>query len=534
MDEQMERKGEFGEVNLRHLFDVLLNKAWVVVSTSLAGAVITFLITFFFITPKYQAAAMFYVNNNAISVGNASLSISNGDLVTSRGLVDSYIVILNTRETLNDVLDYAASNLSYSSLRSMISASAVNETEIFQVSVTSPDPQEAERLANAIAYILPKRINTIIEGTSAKIVDSAVVPSSPSSPSYVTNTLLGFLLGFVMSAGVIVLQEIFDITIRREEDVTQITRLPILASVPDMMGHSKGGRYHRGYYQYRSYYHSYYDTSKSASASTDKSAQKGKNTNRDANMIGDAVPFTASEAYKLLRTKIQFSFADENNCHIIGVSSALAGEGKSTTSVNLAFTLSQLGKKVLLVDCDLRRPSISTKLNFKQEHGLSGFLTRQADLEQIVRECRFKSGTSFVVIPAGKIPPNPTELLNSNRMERFMSMVTKNFDYVILDLPPVEEVSDALVAAKLADGVLLTVRQNYCNRIALADTISQFEFVNGRILGLLLTCSDQSTAGYGKSYYKRYYRRYGYGRYRHYAKAYEDAHKEASDKTETK
>ena len=115
-----------------------------------------------------------------------------------------------------------------------------------------------------------------------------------------------------------------------------------------------------------------------------------------------------------------------------------------------------------------------------------------------------------------------------------MSMVTKSFDYVILDLPPVEEVSDALAAAKLADGVLLTVRQNYCNRIALADTISQFEFVNGRIIGLLLTCADQSSAGYGKSYYKRYYRRYGYGRYRQYAKAYEDAHKEASEKPEAK
>lgn len=528
MDEQMERKSEFSEVNLRHLLDVLMNKAWMVASAALVGAVLTFLATFFFITPQYQSAAMFYVNNNSISVGNASVSISNGDLVTSRGLVDSYIVILNTRSTLNDVLDYAGSSRTYGELKSMISASAVNETEIFRVSVESPNPQEAERLANAIAYILPKRINTIIEGTSAKIVDSAVIPSSPSSPSYVTNTLLGFLLGFALSAGLIVMEEIFDITIRREEDVTQITRLPILASVPDMMGHSKGGRYYRGYYQYKSYYHSYYDNTKSGSAS-----QKGK-ANKDPNLIGDNVPFTASEAYKLLRTKIQFSFADESNCHIIGVSSALAGEGKSTTSVNLAFTLAQLGKKVLLVDCDLRRPSVAVKLNFKQEHGLSAFLTRQADLDQIVRECRFKSGTSFVVIPAGKIPPNPTELLNSNRMERFMAMVTKNFDYVILDLPPVEEVSDALVAAKLADGVLLTVRQNYCNRIALEDTIHQFEFVNGRILGLLLTCASQSSGGYGKSYYKHYYRRYGYSKYRQYARAYEEASKELSQKTEAK
>jgi capsular exopolysaccharide synthesis family protein len=245
-------------------------------------------------------------------------------------------------------------------------------------------------------------------------------------------------------------------------------------------------------------------------------------------MVGDDIPFAASEAYKLLRTKIQYSFSDDKNCHIIGVSSALAGEGKSTTSVNLACVLAQLNKKVLLVDCDLRRPSIAAKMKMSNEKGLSGYLTRQCDVEEIVREYQMKHGVSFAVVPAGKIPPNPTELLNSSRMAKFMDRFAKNFDYVILDLPPVEEVSDALVAAKLADGVLLAVRQDYCNRIALDDTIQQFSFVGGRILGLLMTCASESSKGYGKSYYKRYYSRYG--RYRKYARYYEESHKEQASK----
>lgn len=514
MDEHMEKSGEFAEVNMKRLINAVLNKLGRVCLVSILGAVLVFLVTFFFITPKYESSAMFYVNNNALSVGNTSLSISSGDLTTSRNLVESYIVILNTRETMNAVIDYAGVDRTYTQLKKMVSAESVDETEIFEVIVTSSDPAEAERIANAISYILPKRIDTIIEGTSAKIVDSAVVPSKPSSPSYVTNTLIGFLLGLVLSVGAIVLQEIFDITIRREEDVTMLTKLPILAAVPDMMSNPKGG----SYYQTR----------------TDSPKKRKMPQNREAALVGDSVPFAAAEAYKLLRTKIQFSFADDSNCHVIGVSSALAGEGKSTTSANLAYALAQLNKRVLLVDCDLRRPSVATKLNIRQEHGLSAYLTRQATLEQIVLQYQMKNGVAFAVVPAGKIPPNPTELLNSSRMERFRELASNAYDYVILDLPPVEEVSDALVAAKLADGVLLAVRQNYCNRIALADTIRQFDFVKGRILGLLLTCAEDTSAGYGKSYYKRYYGHYRGRQYRQYVRAYEEASRAGAEKADTR
>ena len=253
-------------------------------------------------------------------------------------------------------------------------------------------------------------------------------------------------------------------------------------------------------------------------------------------MIGDEIPFAAAEAYKLLRTKIQFSFADDSNSHVIGVSSALSGEGKSTTSINLAHALAQLNKKVLLVDCDLRRPSVAAKLKIKQDHGLSGFLTKQSSFEEIVQEYSFKRGVTLTVVPAGPIPPNPTELLNSGRMARFMERFARQYDYVILDLPPVEEVSDALVAAKLADGVLLAVRQDYCNRVALEDTVRQFEFVNGKILGLLLTCVNEHSAAYGYGYSKYYYRRYyhRYGKYRHYAKSYEESYMENNAKVENK
>ena len=197
------------EIDLGRIFHAVLSRLWIIMIVSVIGAAIMFAATRFLITPLYQSSAMFYVNNNSLSVGNTSLSISSSDLVTSRGLVDSYIVILNTKETLNEVLDQADSDLSYGALKGMISAGAVSETEIFRVTVTSPDPAEAERLADAIAEVLPDRIGMIIEGSSAKIVDTAVKPSAPSSPSYSRNVMIGFILGFLFSAGLVVIREIF-------------------------------------------------------------------------------------------------------------------------------------------------------------------------------------------------------------------------------------------------------------------------------------------------------------------------------------
>ena len=233
------------EIDLGKLFRALLSKAWLIALISVVSAVITFFVTLLCITPQYQSSAMFYVNNNSLSVGDASFSLSSGDLSTSRNLVDSYIVILNTRETIAAVNEHAGVDYSYSELKNMISASAVNETEIFKVTVTNPDPAEAQRITSAIAEVLPGRIGTIIKGTSAEVVDSATVPTKPSSPSYTKNIVLGFMFGFLLTVGVIAVREIFDTAIRSDEDIVDVCQHPVLATVPDLTAASKTG------YEYR-------------------------------------------------------------------------------------------------------------------------------------------------------------------------------------------------------------------------------------------------------------------------------------------
>ena len=518
MEENKTLRKEEMEIDIKRIIDALLKRIWIIAIVSVLGAVISIIYTFYFITPLYKSSAMFYVNNNDISVGNISASITSSDISASKSLVSSYIVILKTRECLVDVIDYAELNCSYQHIKGMISAEAVNNTEIFEVTVTSPDPQEAEKIANAIAYVLPKKISNIIEGTSAKVVEYAVVATQRSSPSYTQNTVIGFLIAFVISAGIVVLHEMFDLTIRTDEDITQTCKYPILAEVPDMKAPSKGGYYYANGKKKKKY--GVYGNS-------------GQTKDGKVELFGDNISFAAAEAYKLLRTKIQFSFADENDCHVLCTTSALAGEGKSLSSVNMACSLAQLDKKVLLVDCDLRRPSIAAKIGVQKSPGLSDYLTRHVHSGDIIQEFTIGTSIKFDVVSAGRIPPNPMELLGSARMEKVVNKFKDIYDYIILDLPPVEEVSDALVAAKLADGVLLVVRQDYCNRTAIENAVEQLEFVNAKILGVIFNATYED--GIGKKYYykgkyygKKYYDyRYGYRSYRSYSNSYESSAEEA-------
>lgn len=479
------------EIDVGRVIRAVLDHAWLVCLVTVLCAVITLVGTYFLITPQYQASAKFYVNNKT---GDSGSNLSSGDLSTSRNLVDSYMVILNTKETILDVIEYSQSSLTFEDVKDMIEAKAVNETEIFEVIITSTDPNEALRIADAISKVLPERISTIIDGTSAKVVETAILPEEPSSPSYPLNAVVGALIGFMLVVTVIVLREIFDVTIRSEEDINQCCKHPILAEVPDMTAPSKGG--------------SYYDKSKGKKSKGGSYSTDGKQ--QRVSLLGKNVSFAASEAYKLLRTKLQFSFAGDENCRVIGLSSALSGEGKSLTAINLAYTLSQLNKKVILIDCDMRRPTLAEKLGILKIPGLSNFLTGQCDLKDLLQECGLNGEErAFTVVTAGQNPPNPVELLSSTRMEAALIALRKYYDYVILDLPPVGEVTDAMAVAKKTDGMLLVVRQKYCDRLVLADAVRQFEFINSKILGVVMNCTVESGRTYGKSYYRRYYKYYG-------------------------
>ena len=180
-------------------------------------------------------------------MNNAQFSISSADITAAKSLVDTYIVILKTRSTLNEVIEEAGVDYTYGELRSMISASAVDSTEIFKISVISEDPKEAELLANTIARVLPYKIADIVDGSSVRIVDYAVMPSAKDSPNVTRYTALGFMAGLLLACGVIVIREILDTQIHSEEYLIQTYGLPVLAVVPALGSNPKGSGYYGDY-----------------------------------------------------------------------------------------------------------------------------------------------------------------------------------------------------------------------------------------------------------------------------------------------
>ncbi len=236
----------------------------------------------------------------------------------------------------------------------------------------------------------------------------------------------------------------------------------------------------------------------------------------DTSTLCDDLNFASREAYKKLRTNIMFSFAEEAPCRVIGITSSLRGEGKSVTTINTAYTMAQSGKKVLLVDADMRIPTVAKKLDIARSPGLSNLLVGVDKREEIIQHVRFaKSGVQFDVISAGELPPNPSELLGSKRMDALLDTLKKHYNYIFFDLPPICAVSDAVIFSKYSDGMMLVVRQDYCRTDSLKEAITQLKFANVNIMGFVYNCASTGSKVYGK------YGKYGkYGRYSKYGKYY--------------
>lgn len=222
--------------------------------------------------------------------------------------------------------------------------------------------------------------------------------------------------------------------------------------------------------------------------------------------------FTATEQYKLLRANLSFTLPEEEGCAIVGITSAMRGEGKSTTAVNLSYVLAESGKKVLLIDGDLRLPSVAKKMKLPNSLGLTDLLKGS----ETVQMSSFKSEllSNWYILPSGDLPPNPSELLGSKRMENLLKHFSKSFDYIIFDLPPVNIVSDALTISKFISGMIVVIREDYTEKKELETCFRQLKLSDVKVLGCVINEAKNGRGSYGKYKYKRYYKYYKtYGNY---------------------
>lgn len=230
-------------------------------------------------------------------------------------------------------------------------------------------------------------------------------------------------------------------------------------------------------------------------------------------MIGPGMNFAAAEAYKLLRTNLMFSFSGGSN-HVIGMTSSFRGEGKSLTAINLAYTMAEAEKKVLLIEGDMRLPTLAKRLGFYPKPGLSNLLVGLNTIGSAIQQYRAETDgkeVTFDVIVSGDIPPNPSELLGSERMQTLLERLRDRYDYVVLDLPPVTAVTDAVIASHIVDGMVVVVRSEHAVRGGLSETMRQLTLADAHVLGFVFNgATETDSKYYKKGYYKKGYYKSNY------------------------
>src|SRR6266576_1844283 len=324
-----------------------------------------------------------------------------------------------------------------------------------------------------------------LRSSNIRVVDPAMIPSTPARPAKGRDLALGFLVGLVGGIGLALLREYLDNTVKTPDDIETLARLPSLAVVPQFTG-SNGHAKRRGLLH--------------------GPAANGHEMRIE--LAAQHLPKSQmSESFRALRTSILLSLADHPP-QVILVTSALPREGKTTAAANLAVTLAQLGDSTVIVDADLRKPGIGRLLDLGggKYAGLSSYLAGVSSLDLVC--VPHPTIPNLVAIPTGPIPPNPADLLSSDKLEDGISELRTKFKFIVIDSPPVMAATDAVILSVQADGVLLVVRSGETPKAAFMRTRDLLNSVKCRILGVVLNAVDSSAPDY---YYSYHYYPYSYG-----------------------
>lgn len=407
-------------------------------------------------TPTYTATATVFVT---VESGDTAGELSQGATYAERQ-VQSFVEVIETAAVLDPVIEELDLEVTSHSLAGKISASSPNSTSLIDISASGSEASEAADLANAVSASLVVTVDGLAPKSSngqglvsASVIDPATVPNAPSSPKPFTNIILGLFLGLLVGLGQALLRSVLDTRVKDTSDIESATGKPILATI----GHIS------------------------------------KNQN-------DTEKRAHSEAYRRLRTNISFMGLGGERRTSFVISSSVPEEGKTQTSVSLARVLAQAGETVLLIDADLRRPQVANRMQLDSELGLTDVLTRRGTLADLA----IPASTNLWVLPAGTIPPNPSELLGSEAMAKLLSLVEREFDYVIIDTPPVIPVTDAVVLASQTGGIVLVTRGGVTRKAQISESIEILNGGSATVLGVVLNDVQLRSKADRYSYYSEY------------------------------
>jgi tyrosine-protein kinase Etk/Wzc len=373
-----------------------------------------------------------------------------------------------TRQVIEEEIKYQSNLASYKKMNEILGD---YDRKMNQLPTSAIDLArlQREQSSNEKLYLLVEEryqeavINEQSVPGNVLIIDDGLVPGSPSKPNRILIVIVGLVLGITMGVGFAVVRNFLDNTVKTPEDL-QKRGINVLAWIPQI---------------------------------------EGVAANNDLEFIVAKKPdASASEAYRALRTRIKFSKLDKEGAGIktLLVTSATSQEGKTTTSINIAGTLAQANFRTLLLDADLRKPRIHNVFKQKRFPGFTDYFFGQASYEDIIRKSEVNN---LDFITAGTIPPNPSEILGSVQMESFLNKLKNDYDYVIVDSPPVVAVTDSEIISSLVDGTILVVSANNTEMELMEKAISLLNHEQSSLIGVILNNFNYKS-GYG-SYYKYYY-----------------------------
>ncbi|WP_123937483.1 polysaccharide biosynthesis tyrosine autokinase [Curtobacterium sp. PhB137] len=417
--------------------------------------------------PVYSASAQVFVSTE--TSGSAS-DLAQGNTFTQQRVL-TYSNLVSTPIVLLPVISSLKLDMTSDELAEIVTSDAPLNTTLISITVNDTNAKQAADIANATSESLTNVVESIeatdADGTSTvKLtrVKEAQVPSAPVSPNVPVNVVLGLLVGLALGVGVAVLRETLDNRVRSESDVEKISEKPVVGGIA-------------------------YDSKAS-----------------ERPLIVQVDPRSPrAESFRTLRTNLQFLDLGTGSRTFV-MTSSVESEGKSTTVANLAIALDSAGFRVILIDADLRRPKVATYMDLEGNAGLTDVLIGRATVEDVA--VPWGRG-NLVVLPAGQIPPNPSELLGSRAMQDLIAGLEQQFDYVLFDAPPLLPVTDAAILSKKASGAIVAVASGRTHKGQLAGAVSALENVGAPIAGFVMTMMP--TKGPGAYGYGRYGYAYGYG-----------------------
>lgn len=426
----------------------ILRKSWILIVAcallGLAGASGLSITT----TPKYLSTTELYVSvQSAASTGTADLVQGTS---FARQAVTSYVSVVNSARVLDPVIDDLNLKLTAQQLSGKVTASSPLNTVLIEIAVTDTNPVTAAKIANSVGKNFTDIVVNVLEkpeggGTSQvkiETIQPAVPATKPASPNVPLNLALGLLVGLAVGIGAAVLRTVLDTRIHSSHDIELVTDKPMLGGI-----------------------------------SFDPDAKRRP-------LVVHVDPRSPrAESFRTLRTNLQF-LDIEGAPRTFVITSSVPGEGKSTTAANLAISLAETGARVALVDGDLRLPRIAEYMGIEGAVGLTDVLIGRAELNDVLQ----KWGRGLLcVLPSGRIPPNPSELLGSRNMSKLLATLGSEFDYVIIDAPPLLLVTDAAVISKLAGGAILVAASGRTKKAELVGAIRALDHIGSKLLGIVVT-----------------------------------------------